>query len=185
MTARISPARKFSRGNARSRASWRALSARSRDPNSSHIRGAHGSRRACGRPGRGGQTPSLGATALDLQRALNARLPVDLGAIERCALCRVVQSAVRRGVARVSLLDRIRRSSARFSAAMPGSGDATSMRKRCKPVRGSSWGRTTSRRSRAAARACPWSERAARPKGTTRTILRCDCREIHLADWTG
>ena len=25
----------------------------------------------------------------------------------------------------------------------------------------------------------PWSARAATPKGTTRTILRCDCREVH------
>jgi tRNA pseudouridine38-40 synthase len=31
----------------------------------------------------------------------------------------------------------------------------------------------------------PWAERARRPRGTTRTVLRCECREVTVSDWPG
>ena len=67
---------------------------------------------------------------------------------------------------------------ARFSAATPGHGERSSMQKPSEPGAGGSWGRTTSRHSRVAAKAFPGRERASRPRGTTRTVLRCDCQEI-------
>ena len=50
--------------------------------------------------------PSWSATALELQHALNASLPIDLGTIDVVACDGVVQPSVRRNMARISLLDR-------------------------------------------------------------------------------
>ena len=83
MTGRISPARRFSRTSARSRASWRRLSARSpRTPFERYSRGEQTAVSMRSARSRRSGCRAWSGTALDLQRALNARLPADLGATD-------------------------------------------------------------------------------------------------------
>ena len=70
-------------------------------------------------------------------------------------------------------------SSARFLADMPGYGERNSMRKRLQRVPSELVGTHDFASFAGGGEGVPWSARAATPKGTTRTILRCDCREVH------
>jgi tRNA pseudouridine38-40 synthase len=121
--------------------------------------------------------PGWNATALDLRRSLNARLPLDLGTIEAAdcgdsfnprfdavwreyrywiALAQASPFLGRYAWTRRTLLDveAVRAGGQRLVgthnfASFAGGGEGV-----------------------------PWSRRAARPRGTTRTVLRCDCQEI-------
>src|SRR5215212_6962345 len=121
--------------------------------------------------------PGWGATSLDLQQALNAHLPVDLGASEvvHCAESfnprfDATWREYRYWIASVVVspfLNRyawIRRTELDLEAARAGAQQLIGTHDFAS-FAGSGEG-------------VPWSPRAATAKGTTRTILRCDCREI-------
>ena len=123
--------------------------------------------------------PAWRATALDLQRALNARLPVDLGAID-AAVCAesfnprfdavwreyrywIAPAVVSPFLGRYAWIRRAELDAEAVQAGaqrLVGTHDFASFAGGGEGV--------------------PWSQRAARPRGTARTILRCDCREIQL-----
>ena len=123
--------------------------------------------------------PSWSATALDLQRALNARLPVDLGAIE-VALCAdsfnprydaewreyrywIAPAVVSPFLGRYAW---IRRAELDAEAVQAGAKRLV--------------GKHNFASFAGDGEGVPWSQRATRPRGSARTILRCNCREIHL-----
>ena len=121
--------------------------------------------------------PSWGSAALDMRRALNARLPNDLGTID-AALCSESFHP------RFDAIWREYRYWITLAEASPFLGRYA-------------WTRRTELDAEAVAAGAarlvgkhdfasfagggegvPWSERSARPKGTTRTVLRCNCQEI-------
>lgn len=123
--------------------------------------------------------PAWGATALELQQALNARLPTDLGATE-AALCAESFNP------RFDAIWREYRYWIAFAVVSPFLGRYA-------------WIRRTQLDTEAVAAGAqqlvgphdfasfagggegvPWSRRATTPRGTTRTMLRCECREIRL-----
>jgi tRNA pseudouridine38-40 synthase len=123
--------------------------------------------------------PSWDATKLDLQQALNASLPVDIGATG-VALCAdsfnprydavwreyrywIASGAISPFLGRYAWIRRTQLDAEAVGAGarqLVGTHDFGSFAGGGEGV--------------------PWSWRAARPKGTTRTILRCSCREVHL-----
>jgi tRNA pseudouridine38-40 synthase len=125
------------------------------------------------------ELPAWNATALDLQRALNARLPVDIGATD-AAVCAEsfnprfdavwreyrywISSAV--GSPFFSRYAWIRRTEI----------DADAVRAGAAQLMGTHDFATFA----GGGEGVPWSPRATKPQGTTRTILRCDCRAIQL-----
>src|SRR5215207_2416613 len=116
-------------------------------------------------------------SALDLRRAINARLPVDIGATE-VAICPEtfsprydavwreyrywIASAV--GSPFLSRYAWIRRTELDVEAAGAGAQQLVGTHDFATFVGGGE--------------GVPWSGRAATPRGTTRTILHCDCREV-------
>jgi tRNA pseudouridine38-40 synthase len=121
--------------------------------------------------------PSLGATAFELRRALNARLPLDLSTIE-AALCGesfnprfdaiwreyrywIALAEANPFLGRYAWLRR-----AELDAEAVGAGAAQLV------------GTHNFASFAGSGEGVPWSERASRPRGTTRTVLRCDCQEI-------
>ncbi len=121
--------------------------------------------------------PAWSGTALDLLRALNARLPGDLGATDAgpCgesfnprfdAVWREYRYWIAPGVVSPFL--------GRYAWNRRSGLDADAMR--------AGAGRLVGTHDFASfaggGEGVPWSQRATRPKGTARTILRCDCREI-------
>src|SRR5829696_9603088 len=121
--------------------------------------------------------PAWSATSLDLQRALNARLPVDLGAIE-VALCAdsfnprydaewreyhywIAPAVVSPFLGRYAWTRRTELDAEAVQAGarnLVGTHDFASFAGDGEGV--------------------PWSRRAESPRGTTRTILRCDCQKV-------
>jgi len=121
--------------------------------------------------------PAWGATSLDLQKALNARLPVDVGATA-AALCAdsfnprydalwreyrywIASAVVSPFLGRVALIRRTELDAEAIQTGarrLVGTHDFASFAGNSEGV--------------------PWSQRATTPRGTTRTILRCDCREV-------
>jgi tRNA pseudouridine38-40 synthase len=121
--------------------------------------------------------PRWSATALDLLHALNASLPIDLGAIEAVACTASFNP-------RFDALWREYRYWIAPEAAGPFLGrvawsrrtelDAGAVRAGGQRLVG-----THDFASFAGGgEGVPWSRRASRPMGTTRTVLRCDCQEI-------
>jgi tRNA pseudouridine38-40 synthase len=121
--------------------------------------------------------PAWSDTALDLLRALNRRLPGDLSATG-AALCgesfnprfdaewREYRYWIAPGVVSPFL--------SRYAWNRRSEVDADAVRASAAQLVG-----THDFASFAGGgEGVPWSQRAARPKGTARTILRCDCREI-------
>jgi tRNA pseudouridine38-40 synthase len=123
--------------------------------------------------------PSWSATALDLQQALNASLPSDLGAIEvvTCtasfsprfdAQWREYRYWIASAVVGPFL--------GRYAWSRRTELDAGAVRAGGQRIVG-----THDFASFAGGgEGVPWSRRASRPMGTTRTVLRCDCQEIWL-----
>ena len=120
--------------------------------------------------------PAWSDTSIDLLRALNSRLPGDLGATD-AALCGesfnprfdAVWREYRYWIATVCrpFLGRYawnRRSELDAEAVRAGAGRLVGTHDFASFAGGGE--------------GVPWSQRAAKPKGTARTILRCDCREI-------
>ena len=123
--------------------------------------------------------PAWSATSLDLQRALNARLPADLGAIE-VAICAdsfnprydaewreyrywIAPAVVSPFLGRYAWTRRTELDAKAVEAGakrLVGTHDFASFVGDGEGV--------------------PWSPRATMSRGSTRTILRCDCREIRL-----
>jgi tRNA pseudouridine38-40 synthase len=122
--------------------------------------------------------PAWGATELDLQQAVNARLPVDIGATgaAHCAesfnprhdaVWReyrywIASAVVSPFLGRYAWIRRMQldpEAVATGARQLVGTHDFASFAGGGEGV--------------------PWSERAAKPKGTTRTVLRCDCRQVH------
>jgi len=121
--------------------------------------------------------PAWNATALDLQRALNARLPVDVGATDATVCAESfnprfdavwreyrywIASAV--GSPFLSRYAWIRRTEIDVAAVRAGAGRLVGTHDFASFAGGGE--------------GVPWSLRATKPQGTSRTILRCDCREI-------
>jgi tRNA pseudouridine38-40 synthase len=121
--------------------------------------------------------PGWGATARDLQEALNARLPVDLGATE-VAFCAESFNP------RYDALWREYRYWIAFAVVSPFLGRYAWMRRTQLDAEAVGAGArqlvgTHDFASFAGGgEGVPWSRRAATPSGTTRTILRCECQEI-------
>jgi tRNA pseudouridine38-40 synthase len=122
--------------------------------------------------------PAWGASELDLQQALNARLPVDIGATgaARCAETfnpryDAVWREYRYWIASAVVspfLGRyawIRRTQLDAEAIAVGAQELVGTHNFASFAGGGE--------------GVPWSGRVATPKGTTRTVLRCVCREIH------
>jgi len=121
--------------------------------------------------------PAWSTTALDLLRALNTRLPGDLGATDAVlcgesfsprfdAVWREYRYWIAAGVVS-PFLGRYawnRRSELDADAVRAGAGRLVGTHDFASFAGGGE--------------GVPWSQRATRPKGTARTILRCDCREI-------
>src|SRR5829696_5176764 len=121
--------------------------------------------------------PKWNRTAVDLRRAINARLPVDIGATE-VAICPEtfsprydavwreyrywIASAV--GSPFLSRYAWIRRTEIDVAAVRTGAGRLVGTHDFASFAGGGE--------------GVPWSLRATKPQGTSRTILRCDCREI-------
>jgi tRNA pseudouridine38-40 synthase len=123
--------------------------------------------------------PTWNATPLDLQQALNARLPDDIGATE-AALCAesfnprydalwrdyrywIASAVVSPFLGRYAWIRRTQLDAKAVDAGarqFVGTHDFASFAGGGEGV--------------------PWSRRAATPRGTTRTILRCECQEIRL-----
>jgi tRNA pseudouridine38-40 synthase len=121
--------------------------------------------------------PGWGATPPDLQQALNARLPVDIGATE-VALCAesfnprydalwreyrywIACAVVSPFLGRYAWIRRTQLDAEAVAAGarqLLGTHDFASFAGGGEGV--------------------PWSRRAATPRGTTRTIFRCECQEI-------
>lgn len=121
--------------------------------------------------------PRWSGTALDLRRALNARLPVDLGTIDvvACtesfnprfdALWREYRYWIAPAVASPFL--------GRYAWTRRTELDAGAVRA------GAQWlvGTHDFASFAGGGEGVPWSRRASAPMGTTRTVLRCECREI-------
>ena len=126
----------------------------------------------------GVQLPAWSATALDLQCALNARLPVDVGTTD-AAVCAesfnprfdAIWREYRYWIALGGVVSPFLR---RYAWARRTVLDAGAVRAGAQRLVG-----THDFASFAGGgEGVPWSERASRPRGTTRTVLRCDCREI-------
>ena len=121
--------------------------------------------------------PAWSGTALDLQRALNARLPVDVGATEAdfCeesfnprfdAIWREYRYWIAPQVVSPFL--------GRYAWTRRTDLDAAAVRAAARRLAG-----THDFASFAGGGAgVPWSRRATTPRGTTRTVLDCDCQEI-------
>jgi tRNA pseudouridine38-40 synthase len=121
--------------------------------------------------------PAWATTALDLRRALNARLPTDLGTIE-AALCAesfnprfdAKWREYRYWIAPAEaspFLGRYawtRRTELDADAVQAGAGRLVGTHDFASFAGGGE--------------GVPWSERTSRPRGTTRRVLRCDCNEI-------
>jgi tRNA pseudouridine38-40 synthase len=121
--------------------------------------------------------PAWSETALDLRRALNARLPVDLGTTD-AAVCadsfnprldakwREYRYWIAPAVVSPFL--------GRYAWTRRTELDAEAVRA------GAQWlvGTHDFASFAGGSEGVPWSARASRPRGTTRTVLRCDCREI-------
>jgi tRNA pseudouridine38-40 synthase len=123
--------------------------------------------------------PTWDATPLELQQALNARLPDDIGATE-VALCAesfnprydalwrdyrywIASAVVSPFLGRYAWIRRTQLDAKAVEAGarqLVGTHDFASFAGGGEGV--------------------PWSRRAATPRGTTRTILRCECQEIRL-----
>ena len=126
--------------------------------------------------------PTWSATALDLQRALNARLPMDLGATDTL-LCAesfnprfdAVWREYRYWVASSVISPFL----GRYAWTRRSELDAHAVRA------GARWlvGTHDFASFAGDGEGVPWSQRATKPKGSARTILRCDCREIR--PWIG
>jgi len=122
--------------------------------------------------------PKWCGTALDLQQALNASLPVDIGATG-AALCAesfnprydalwreyrfwIASAVVSPFLGRYAWIRRTQLDAEAVEAGarqLVGTHDFASFAGGGEGV--------------------PWSRRAETPNGTTRTIIRCDCREVH------
>ena len=121
--------------------------------------------------------PAWRATALDFRHALSARLPLDLGAID-AAHCAESFSP------RFDALWREYRYWIASAEAGPFLGryawtrrtelDAQAVRAGAERLVGTHDFATFA----GGGEGVPWSERASRPRGTTRKVLRCDCHEI-------
>jgi tRNA pseudouridine38-40 synthase len=121
--------------------------------------------------------PAWSATALDLQQALNARLPVDLGATAAAlsadtfnprydAAWREYRYWIASAVVSPFL--------GRYAWIRRTEIDADAVRAGARNLVG-----THDFASFAGdGDGVPWSPRATTPRGTTRTILRCDCQEV-------
>jgi tRNA pseudouridine38-40 synthase len=123
--------------------------------------------------------PAWSATAIDLRRSLNARLPVDLGTID-AAIC--AESFNPRFDAkwreyRYWIVPELGSPFlGRYAWARRAELDAEAVRAGAQRLMG-----THDFASFAGGgEGVPWSERASKPRGTTRTVLRCDCQEISL-----
>ena len=121
--------------------------------------------------------PRWSGTALDLRRALNARLPVDLGTTDVVA-CSVsfnprfdaLWREYRYWIAPAVDSPFLRR----YAWTRRTELDAEAVRA------GGQWlvGTHDFASFAGGGEGVPWARRASAPMGTTRTILRCDCREI-------
>ena len=121
--------------------------------------------------------PRWSGTALDLRRALNARLPVDLGTTD-VAACSVsfnprfdaLWREYRYWIAPAVDSPFLRR----YAWTRRTELDAEAVRA------GGQWlvGTHDFASFAGGGEGVPWARRASAPMGTTRTILRCDCREI-------
>jgi tRNA pseudouridine38-40 synthase len=123
--------------------------------------------------------PVWGGSALDLQRALNARLPADLGATD-VAVCDesfsprfdAVWREYRYWVAPAVISPFL----GRYAWVRRAELDAGAMQAGARRLVG-----THDFASFAGdGEGVPWSQRAARPRGTARTIRLVECQEIHL-----
>ena len=123
--------------------------------------------------------PAWRATGLELQRALNARLPADLRAID-AAVCAesfnprfdAVWREYRYWVASAVVSPFL----GRYAWVRRTELDAEAVRAGAQRLVG-----TNDFASFAGGgEGVPWSQRAAMARGTARTILRCDCRAIHI-----
>jgi tRNA pseudouridine38-40 synthase len=121
--------------------------------------------------------PAWSDTALNLRRALNARLPGDLGATD-AALC------VESFNPRFDAVWREYRYWIAFGVVSPFLGRYAWNRRSdldAEAVRAGA-GRLVGTHDFASfaggGEGVPWSQRATKPRGTARTIFRCDCREI-------
>lgn len=121
--------------------------------------------------------PAWGATALDLQQALNARLPVDVGATA-AALCAdsfnprydAAWREYRYWIASAVVSPFL----GRYAWIRRAELDAEAVRAGARRLMG-----THDFASFAGdGEGVPWSPRATTPRGTTRTVLRCDCQEV-------
>ena len=121
--------------------------------------------------------PAWSGSALDLQRALNARFPVDLGATE-ADFCQesfnprfdAVWREYRYWIAPEVVSPFLRR----YAWTRRTDLDAMGVRAAARRLAG-----THDFASFAGGGAgVPWSQRATTPRGTTRTVLDCDCQEI-------
>jgi tRNA pseudouridine38-40 synthase len=121
--------------------------------------------------------PAWGATAPDLQQALNSRLPVDVGATA-AALCADSFNP------RYDAAWREYRYWIGFEVASPFLGRYAWMRRTeldAEAVRAGARNLVGTHDFASFAgdgEGVPWSRRAETPRGTTRTILRCDCQEV-------
>lgn len=123
--------------------------------------------------------PSWDATASELRSALNANLPADFGTID-ATLCGESFNP------RFDAIWREYRYWIAFAEANPFLGrfawmrrtelDAEAMRAGAARLAGAHDFASFA----GGGEGVPWSERASKPRGTARTVLRCDCREIRV-----
>ena len=123
------------------------------------------------------ELPAWSATALDLQRALNARLPRDLAATDAAQCGESFNprfDAVWREYRYWIAPEIVSPFLERYAWTRRTEVDAEAVRAGAERLVG-----THDFASFAGGgEGVPWSQRATRPKGTARTVLRCDCREI-------
>src|SRR5215210_1472657 len=121
--------------------------------------------------------PAWSATALELLRALNARLPHDLAAIDAAPCGESFNprfDAVWREYRYWIAPEVVSPFLGRYAWTRRRDVDAEAVRAGAERLVG-----THDFASFAGGgEGVPWSQRAARPTGTARTVLRCDCREI-------
>jgi hypothetical protein len=153
MTGRISPAHRFSRISARSRVSWRGLSGRSpgvRLESYSRAGRIVASTRSA-RLWRWSYPHGLRPRSISSGRSMRACPSTSVRPTLQFAPNRSILVSTQYG-ANIATGSH-RRSAAHFSAAMPGSGERSSMRTRCELVPRSSWERMTLQHSLAGGKA--------------------------------
>jgi tRNA pseudouridine38-40 synthase len=121
--------------------------------------------------------PAWGATALDLRRALNARLPIDLRAVDATPCAEsfnprfdATWREYRYWIAYAEASPFLRR----YAWARRTELDAKAVRAGAQRLLGAHDFASFA----GDGEGVPWSERASRPRGTTRRVLRCNCQGI-------